>query len=209
VDGDELIGVPFFTAVRVIGVADSHLRRWNRVGLVIPSQVDVIGIRRYWTYALEDLVQGRVVKQLEERDCHINTVRRVVEAMRSSTSREPLPSVRWASGPGGVVYVGFPDGRWVNGLEPAAGVVTEVVDLEEIRSDARGAIRRPPESAGRTQRRRAVLANKELFEGTRIPVSAVLAYLRRSLPDDRILQAFPDLRQADIDLARERLRVWR
>ena len=63
--GDELIGASLATAARVIGIAERRLRAWNDRGLVYPTEWSKLGSRTIWTFSLEDLVQGRVVKQLE------------------------------------------------------------------------------------------------------------------------------------------------
>lgn len=199
---DGLIGVSRSTAARVIGVTERRLRSWNDRGLVYPSQVSTLGSRTVWTFTLEDLVQGRVVKQLEDRGVHVRHIRRVVEAVRSSTHPQPLSSLRWGVG-AGEVFVGFPDGSWVGGRRPDQTVLIETVDLDEIRSDARRLARqRPAESAGSTETRRGKVGSKEVFVGTRIPVSAILEYLSRGVADERILEGFPDLRPEDINYAR-------
>jgi uncharacterized protein (DUF433 family) len=201
VEDDQLIGVPRATAARVIGVSIERLRNWNRIGLVLPSLAVNVGRRELWSYSLEDLVQGRVVRQLEDKECDVRVIRRLVEAVRSSTHPEPLSSLRWGAS-AGQVYVQYPDEQWVGGRAPAQGVIIEVINLEEIRTDARSALRRPAELAGQIEQRRGALGFKPLFAGTRIPVDAVLAYVRREIAEDEILEAFPDLRHEDIAAAR-------
>jgi uncharacterized protein (DUF433 family) len=46
------------------------------------------------------------------------------------------------------------------------------------------------------------LGHKPVFAGTRIPVAAVVTYLKRGLPVEEILEAFPQLTKADIEAAR-------
>ena len=53
-----------------------------------------------------------------------------------------------------------------------------------------------------SSRRRGVLGSKAVFAGTRVPVAAVEAYLERGLPDERILEAFPELTREDVEAAR-------
>jgi uncharacterized protein (DUF433 family) len=48
-----------------------------------------------------------------------------------------------------------------------------------------------------------VLGSKAVFAGTREPVAAVEAYLERGLPDERILEAFPELTREDVEAARQ------
>lgn len=200
--GDDLIGTTRSAAARVIGVSEDRLRSWNNRGLVLPSFLP-LGTRGYWTYALDDIVQGRIVRQLEEAGHDVRVIRRIVEAVRTSTYPRPLAQLVWAVS-GRDIFVQYPDGQWVNGRRPAQGVMTEVIDLDRIRVEARDALRRPGDAAGQTERRRGRLGSKEVFAGTRVPVTAVLPYLRRGVPDAEILEAFPDLTPTDIELARVR-----
>jgi uncharacterized protein (DUF433 family) len=200
---DDVIGVPIRVAARVIGVPEQRLRRWDHIGLVVPRVARVVGRRRYLSYSLEDLVQGCVVRELEERDIHVRVVRRVVEAARTKTTPEPLSQLTWATD-GQHVYVGYEDGSWVDGHAPGQTVIVEVIDLDEVRAEARRRVRtRPAEQHGVIETRRNVQSSRPVFAGTRTPVDAVLAYLRRDLPDERILAAFPHLTVEDIDAARQ------
>lgn len=57
-----------------------------------------------------------------------------------------------------------------------------------------------------TQRSRCAAASSTLrtgsSPGTRVPVAVVEAYLERGLPDERILEAFPELTRDDVEAAR-------
>ncbi len=201
---DELIGVPRAVAARVVGVPEHRLRRWNQIGLVEPSVSSRLGGHPVWTFSLEDLVQASVVRQLEDRGADVRTIRRIVEAVRSATDPKPLASLRWAIDSSDV-FVGFPDGSWVRGRRPKETVIQEVLELDEIRARAREAIQRPRSDAGAVEKRRRVVGNKEIFAGTRIPVEAVVDYLRAGASSKMITEAFPDLTDQDIALARQRL----
>ncbi len=200
--GDELIGVSRSTAARVIGINERRLRAWNDRGLVSPSLVTELGSRSIWTFSLEDLVQGRVVKELEDRGISVRHIRRVVEAVRSSTQPRPLASLVWGVA-GHEIFVGYPDDSWVGDRRPSQNVFIETLDLETIRGDARRAAQeRQLDDIGAVESRRGKLGSKDVFAGTRIPVSAVVEYIERGASDERILQGFPDLRSEDIDSAR-------
>lgn len=203
--GDDLIGVPQRRAASIIGVSERRLVRWRRVQLLVPGPAATVGARRYWTYSLQDLVQGRVIVQLEERGVDARMIGRLVTAVRSVAHPRPLASLRWAT-ERGEVFVGFSDRTWLGGRVPNQYVATEVLDLEEIRAGVLEAIpRRPAGSAGRVVRQRGVMGSKPVFEGTRIPVGSVVAFLERCLPDEEIIAAYPDLTSDDIDEARRRL----
>ena len=201
--GDELIGVSFSTAARVIEIEERRLRAWNDRGLVSPSLVTQLGSRQIWTFSLEDLVQGRVVKELEDREISVRHIRRVVEGVRSSAHPLPLASLVWGAA-GHEAFVGYPDGSWVGDRRPSQNVFIETLDLDTIRGDSRrSAQERQPKHVGAAESRRGKLGSKNVFAGTRIPVATVVEYIERGANDQRILQGFPDLRSEDIDYARQ------
>ncbi len=51
-------------------------------------------------------------------------------------------------------------------------------------------------------RRRRIAGSQPVFEGTRIPVQAIVGYLERGYSTDRILELFPTLTPDDIEVAR-------
>ena len=57
---------------------------------------------------------------------------------------------------------------------------------------------------GRVVKRRRVHASKPTFAGTRVPVSAVEAFLREGASDEDILAAYPQLTSTDIAVVRDR-----
>lgn len=201
---DEIIGVPRSTAAPIIGVPVRRLDGWSTVGLIVPSIRGELGGRRRWSYSLDDLVAGCVVRILEDvHHKHIRTIRSLVDAVRSDDVPQPLAQLRWAVDPH-EIFVGFPAGDWYGGKVPGQGVMTEILDLEKIRADARRRAReRPAELAGQVTSSRGVMGSKATFAGTRIPITAVHAYMERGLPDSRILAAYPDLRPEDLITARQ------
>jgi uncharacterized protein (DUF433 family) len=80
-----------------------------------------------------------------------------------------------------------------------------VIPLQEIVARIRGAAKRSPDAVGRVVRRRKVMGRQPVFEGTRIPVATVVAYLKRGYTTERIIEAFPVLTPADVDEARKHL----
>lgn len=201
---EELVGVPRSVAARVIGINERRLWDWNDNGMIQPSQKTRIGGRSVWTFTFDDLVQGRTLKELENRGAHIRSVRRLVEAVTDGKFRTPLSQLHWAVG-GHEVFVGYPDGNWYGGRKPTQAVMRDILDLDDIRNQTRKALQRPKEDAGQTERRRGAMGSQELFAGTRVPIESVVRYLEHGFSNTRILQAFPSLTKADIALARQRL----
>lgn len=80
-----------------------------------------------------------------------------------------------------------------------------ILKLDPLRARIGAAASRPEDAAGHVVRKRRVHASVPVFEGTRIRVATVQAYLQNGYSSAAILQAFPDLRAADIDQARNLL----
>jgi uncharacterized protein (DUF433 family) len=206
-DNDDVIGVPLKVAASVIGVPEERLRRWETSRLLVPRLMGEGSRRRYVSYSLDELVQGRVIRVLEERGNHIRHIRRVVELYRDRDTPRPLSQLQWATDRDGAhIYVSFSDGVWSDDVHPHQLVMKDVIDLDLIRSQARAKVReRAKADRGRIERRRGVHSSEPVFAGTRTPVAAVESYLRRGHSDQRILAAFPHLTRGDIAAARKQL----
>lgn len=114
---DEYIGVPNDRAASIIGVAVQRLRRWSTNGLVEPSAQGQVGGRTYASHGLDDLVQGRMVREIEDQGIHIRRIRAFVELLRSDEHTRPLTSLEWGT-EGPDVFAQYPDGSWVGGRKP-------------------------------------------------------------------------------------------
>ena len=77
--------------------------------------------------------------------------------------------------------------------------------VAHLRSRIEIAARRQAQDSGQVVKRRGVHASAPVFAGTRIRVSTVQDYLRRGFATEAILEAFPDLRSADVEEARRLL----
>jgi uncharacterized protein (DUF433 family) len=75
--------------------------------------------------------------------------------------------------------------------------------LEEVRADLRRAATERNREPGRVVKRCRVNASKPTFAGTRIPVSAVAAFLQEGASDDDVLAAYPQLTAADVAVVRD------
>lgn len=197
---DDRIAVPATTASYVVGISPSLLRRWENAGLLMPELLERRANRRFVIYSLEDLVQARVVAQLVQRGISMRQIRRVVEAVRNHDHKYPLASLSWAVC-GREAFVRTDHG-WVGGRAPLQYVMPETLDLETIRASVRDRVRERRGAAGSLSKRRGVRSSAEVFEGTRTPLSAVQSYLERGFGTERILQAYPHLTEADVELAR-------
>jgi uncharacterized protein (DUF433 family) len=153
-------------------------------------------------YAFDDLVELLVAAALLDAGRPPHQIRRVVEHLRSRSYDAPLRELRFAVS-GGHIYFQHPDGSWEGDQAPDQVVLQQVLDLEAIKARIRRSVRPSREpAAGHVERRRGVFGGKPVFVGTRVPVAAVEPYLARGLPDERILEAFPDLTREDLESAR-------
>ncbi len=78
----------------------------------------------------------------------------------------------------------------------------EVIQLDPIRALIRQATRRAPGDFGKIERRRGRRASKEVFAGTRLPVQTVVGWLQNGFTTEQVIEAYPDLTPADVQVAR-------
>lgn len=204
---DERIGVPRSTAARIANIPEHRLARWERYGLVVPRSTALSSHRAVRTFDFGHLVELGIIRELENRDHGLRQIKRAVERLRErELIAAPLRELHWASADGEILWQ-YPDGSWSGDRAPGQSVLVGVIDLDEIRASVRRYIEDPraENEVGNLEHRRATLGSKAVFAGTRTPLAAVHAYLRRGYPDAAIIDAFPHLRPADIDLARETL----
>jgi uncharacterized protein (DUF433 family) len=205
---DELLAFSERTAARVSGLHVRRLHDWARRGLVAPSVVRRLDDRRtVRLYAFTDLVDLLVVVEMIERGAHPIRIRRLIDYLRDRRHHAaPLRELEFALD-AGMLYWREPRGPWHGGHAPNQVVIPDVLDLEQIRARARRAAEERPGTPGAIERRRGVLGGKLLFEGTRVPVESVQAFIERGIPDAQILEAYPLLEPLDIETARSLMRV--
>jgi DNA-binding transcriptional MerR regulator len=196
---EELLDFPDTRARQLARVSMRRLRYWEETGLVVPS------IRRQLSpkntvrlYSFQDLLALLVVAELRtERDMSLQHIRRVVEHLRSRGYGAPLREVKFAT-LAGEIYFQHPDGSWEGDLRPDQRVLEKVLHLDPLRARIARAAERRADEAGQVVKKRGVHASAPVFAGTRIRVSTVQEYLRHGYDTDAILEAFPDLRAADV-----------
>jgi DNA-binding transcriptional MerR regulator len=193
-------------ARKLAGVSLRRLRYWEQVGLVVPSikqKLSPHNIVRL--YGFQDLLALLVVSELRtERDMSLQRIRRLVTHLRSRDYEAPLRELRFAT-VGREIYFQHPDGTWEGDLRPDQIIFEQTIRLEPLRSRIESAVRRSAQDSGQVVKRRGGHASAPVFAGTRIRVSTVQDYLRHGFETQAILEAFPDLRPADVDEARRLL----
>jgi uncharacterized protein (DUF433 family) len=176
------------------------------VGLVVPSIKKKLSPHNtVRLYNFQDLLALLVVSELRtERDMSLQRIRRLVAHLRSRDYEAPLRELRFAT-VGREIYFQHRDGTWEGDLAPDQIIFEQTIRLEPLRSRIEAAARRPAQDSGQVVKRRGVHASAPVFAGTRIRVSTVQDYLRQGFAAEAILEAFPDLRPADVDEARRLL----
>lgn len=203
---EELLAVPIETAARLAEVSVRQVRYWDTTGLVVPSIKQPISQRTTARlYRFDDLIELLVVAtMLRSPGISLQHVRKVVSYLRDRGYLAPLRELRYAVA-GGEVFFQDDRGNWAGGRAPDQLVEHRVLPLESIRARIRQASQRPAEAAGKTVRRRRVAGSQPVFQGTRIPVQAIVEYLERGYSTNRILESFPTLTPDDIAVARSQI----
>ncbi len=199
---EELLAVPIETAARLAAVSVQRVRYWDQTRLIVPSIRRQHGRIVLRLYGFQDLVELlAVAAMLRSPGISLQHVRKVVAYLHKRGYEAPLREVRYAVA-GGEVFFRDEDGNWAGGRAPDQIVEHRVLPLEEIRDRIRQAPKRPANAAGRTVRRRRVAGFQPVFEGTRIPVRAIVEYLERGYSTGKILESFPELTPEDVEVAR-------
>lgn len=197
---DDLLALTPVVAARLAGVTQRQLEHWRQIGLVEPAVAHRISPRNeVRLYDFTGLVELRIVGALRTR-LSLQHIREVIERLRAGYDR-PLSELRFAV-QGRSLYFQHPDGTWEGGQRPGQIVLAEVIMLEEIRADLRRAAAERRREPGQVVRIRRVHASRPVFAGTRVPVSAVEAFVQEGASDDDILAAYPQLAVADIAIVR-------
>lgn len=203
-----LLALPAAKAARLAGVTPRQLRYWEQIDLVTPSTIRRVGqrgtVRLYHYQDLLDLLVAATLRM--QRHMSLQHIRRVVEHLRTQGYEAPLRELSFAIF-GQEIYFQHPNGEWEGSLRKDQLVLEQTIHLDPLRAQIRDATRRNPANAGKIVHRRGVHRSKPIFAGTRIPVSAVQEYLIHGFGAEEILEAHPDLTEADVATARESLTV--
>lgn len=188
------------------GLSRSQLRAWNRKSFIRPEfKVAGGGTRPYtYIYSFKDLLKLRVLNQL--RNVHSVPMKELerVERVLAHMGDEKWTSQRlWVANR----KVVFEEPESLRKREIASKQFVAEIALEVVTSDARADIarlnRRGSDERGSIIKKRYLHSSDYVFEGTRIPVAAVLGYLDAGVGAREIVRRLPDLTLADVRAARE------
>ena len=193
-----------YDAARLTGLSVGQLKAWDRSGLLRPSYGESNRALPYSrVYSFRDIVSLRVLASLRhDHRVSVQHLRKVSERLAH------LGDVRWTATTLYVLgwRVVFDDPKTLTRQEVVSGQRVFDIPLRVAIRSTHDAIRdlnvRSKRAIGHVVNERFVMNNRPVFEGTRIPVAAVVAYLERGYLVSDVLREFPELREGDVDVAR-------
>ena len=191
-------------AARLSRLTVGQLRSWDRKCFVQPSYAETDRSLPYSRiYSFRDIVSLRILGQLRNvYKIPLQHLRKVSETLAH------FGDVKWTATTLYVLgkRVVFTDPRTDERVKVVNGQRVFDIPLHVVISDTRKAIsdlnHRSASAAGKVVHGKFTLQNEPVFEGTRIPVSAVKRYLDADFSPEAIIQEFPGLTTIDIEAAR-------
>lgn len=188
------------------GLSRAQLRAWNCKSFIRPEFKVGDNARRPFTYiySFKDLLKLRVLNQL--RNVYHVPMR---ELERVERTLEHMGDEKWTSQRLWVANrkVVFEEPESLKKREIASKQFVAEIALEVVTSDARADIARLNERSagqrGNLIKKRYLHSSDQVFDGTRIPVSAVFGYLDAGIGAREIVRRLPDLTLEDVRAARE------
>jgi uncharacterized protein (DUF433 family) len=203
-DADIIGAFSEYDAARLSGLSEHQIRMWDTSGFFKPSLAEEnrrLPFSR--VYSFRDIVSLRVLGQLRNKHgVPLQHLRKVSERLHE------MGDAKWTSCTLYVLgkRVVFTDPRDQERKEVVSGQRVFDIPLKVAISDTRRAIetlnQRDASETGHVVRSKFVMQGEPIFEGTRIPVAAVLRYIEAGYDAPAIMKAFPDLTEADIKTAR-------
>lgn len=204
---ERLLAVTRDTAAKIARLSPRQIDYWDRTDLV-PASIDgeVSAHRHVRLYSFLDLLALSVAAELKLRGVSLQHIRQIVRHLKAQGYDRPLTQLAYAT-VDKQLYFQREDGTWEGGLRPDQIVLHEVLNLRPIRDRIAEGVHRERVQVGRTERRRGTLGHKPVLAGTRIPVDTVRRYLQAGRSTAEVLEAYPDLAEADIEAVRRDMAV--
>lgn len=189
-------------AASLTGLSVWQLRYWRATGLIGSSINRTLSLRNHvHLYTFPDLVSLLVAVHLRDADFHVRHIRRLVNHLRDVGFEQPLSELKFAFA-GREIYFQRPDGTWSGDKQPEQFVLHQAIQLKPIYARIQAGTGRSAKAAGKVEKRRGAHGSKPVFAETRIPVDTVVRRLQNGFDDQSVLDAYPDLTPADIEVAR-------
>jgi DNA-binding transcriptional MerR regulator len=188
---------------RLTGLSQNQLKYWDRTGFFSPSLGhDNRRVANSRVYTFRDLLALQVLKVLrKDLFVPLQHLRMVKQRLSLMTDNE------WGQRKLYVLNrkVVFDDAEGAR-REVVNGQYILDIPLSVVRENMEAAVaqlsQRNQSQFGHSEHKRGVVHNSEVFSGTRIPLSAVRAFIEDGFGDDAILEQYPSLKLADIRLVR-------
>lgn len=191
-------------ATKLSGVTQNQLRLWDSNGVLEASFARKNRRQPYSrVYSFRDIVSLRVLNILRNRfGVSGQHLRQVAMKLGHFGDKKWTATTLYVLGK----RVVFDDPDTEQRREVVSDQQVFDIPLRAAISDTLQAIRdqnaRSEEEKGHVVQKKFVLSNQEVFDGTRVPVSAVVNYLRRGASERDILAEYPDLTAKDIAAAK-------
>lgn len=197
-DRAELVAFTRDQVAGIAGVSNKQVDYWRQTGLIEPSINSRIGREPVRLYGFSETMSLLIIAELRRRGVSLQHVRKIVSYVEGLGYDRPLLEVRYAVDRR-EIFIQHPDGQWEGDRRPGQGLLRDVLELEPLRARLWSATSRPADAVGATERRRGALGYKEVFAGTRVPVDAVVRFVRHGASVDDVLEAYPALERPDVE----------
>jgi DNA-binding transcriptional MerR regulator len=192
-------------ASRLTGISVNQLRNWDRTGFFRPSLASENRREPFSRiYTFVDLASLKVISTLRnETKVSLQHLREVGKKLSK------LGENKWASVTLYVLNkkVVFHNPETDSKEEIVSGQAILDIPLEVVRSNMQKAVdaerQRTSDEFGRLQKTRFVAHSQTVVAGTRIPVRAIVSFIKASYSDKQIIEEYPSLTVQDIDAIRK------
>ena len=186
---------------RLTGTSVWQLRYWDRTDFFCPEygyEERRAPFSRIYSYL--DLVSLKVISRLRKK-VPLQRLRLVKEKLRQFTPELWRGLTLWV------------DGRDVAFVHPHTGQPEQVLTgqkimelplhetLDDLDRGVEELFRRDHSTVGQVEQQRRVMHNRRVIAGTRVPVSAILAFHEAGYTTDQILEEYPSLTHQDVEAA--------
>lgn len=191
---------------RLTSLSKYQLRGWRRNGFVSPSITIKENSRSPYSfaYSFKDLLGLRVLDKLRnEHGVSLQELKKVKLELDTLGMDDWTSKRLWVHNK----RVVFEEPESSKKREITSKQFVTEIPLEVVTSNARKAIRkmnkRNDKELGVVSKARQLKSSQQVFSGTRIPLKAVISYIKAGYDNKYIISEFPSLSDKDIDLARQ------
>jgi uncharacterized protein (DUF433 family)/DNA-binding transcriptional MerR regulator len=191
---------------RITGLSRRQLEYWDQTDVIKPSVAESEGRGSPRLYSFRDLIELKVAAGMR-RKLRPAQMRELIKQLEARGFDDPFVTV---------TFVETSDGRQIAYIDPKhgalsahgreVGTVVETFGLrpKNLRTGLEKKVatvmaRRP----GRIAKVRGLHGGQPVIQGTRVPVSKIVALTDAGWDDSRILSAFPHLSPADVKAAQD------